>query len=54
MVSGNNNIIETGANIDLTTDIVGNNNTIIIKDALRQSNIKLYLRGDNNRTANTD
>lgn len=49
MVSGNNNIIETGTNIDLTTDIVGNNNTIIIKDAARQSNIKLYLRGDNNK-----
>lgn len=49
MVSGDNNIIETGINIDLTSDIVGNNNIIKINDALRQSNLKIYIRGNNNR-----
>ena len=44
MISGQNNIINIGNNVELISDIVGDNNEIVIKDALKKSNIKLYLR----------
>lgn len=49
MISGQNNIINIGNNVELISDIVGDNNEIVIKDALKKSNIKLYLRGNNNK-----
>ena len=49
MISGKNNIIRTGNNIELKAYIIGDNNTVVINNALRESGIKLYIRGNNNR-----
>lgn len=48
MISGQNNIVETGNNVELTADIVGDNNKVIIEDSTYKTSLKLYIRGNNN------
>jgi acetyltransferase-like isoleucine patch superfamily enzyme len=47
-VKGANNSVMHGANITLSGHIDGNNNTILIGDARVQSEVRIYVNGDDN------
>lgn len=46
--SGNNNTINTGKNVIVAGDVNGHFNTIKIGDSARESNIRIFVNGNNN------